>query len=253
MIDIWIEKTSENGYRPGLYCNQSTFSFIKSCLSPEKLNQLEKWIAGGDQYYGETRSIDLEDVKPSRVLNMNYGATMAQSTDSAINSGAGNSKGHVDVNFSTIDYANQKTVYENEIYDIIDCFDMYGVEKIFAYNASFDFTTLNNTIRYISGSGCRWFFPYGTQICDIWNIACQVLGTQKTFQWENIRNDNNNLITNAERMFSYMSQDFDFEEEHTGLADALIETQILARCFRSHKSINKRINRSCWRLCQKVA
>ena len=41
-LDIWIEKTSENGYRPGLYCNQSTFSFIKSCLSPEKLNQLEK-------------------------------------------------------------------------------------------------------------------------------------------------------------------------------------------------------------------
>ena len=131
--------------------------------------------------------------------------------------------------------------------------EYFNIIEIYAYNASFDFTTLNNTIRYISGSGCRWFFPYGTQICDIWNIACQVLGTQKTFQWENIRNDNNNLITNAERMFSYMSQDFDFEEEHTGLADALIETQILARCFRSHKSINKRINRSCWRLCQKVA
>ena len=120
MIDIWIEKTSENGYRPGLYCNQSTFRFIQTCISPEKLNQLEKWIAGGDQYYGETRSIDLEDVKPSSVLDKDYGATMAQSTDSAINSGAGNSKGHVDVNFSTVDYANQKTVYENEIYDIKD-------------------------------------------------------------------------------------------------------------------------------------
>ena len=128
--------------------------------------------------------------------------------------------------------------------------EYFNITEIYAYNASFDFTTLNNTIRYISGSGCRWFFPYGTQICDIWNIACQVLGTQKTFQWENIRNDNNNLITNAERMFAYMSQDLDFEEEHTGLADALIETQILARCFRSHKSINKRINRSCWRIPQ---
>lgn len=131
--------------------------------------------------------------------------------------------------------------------------EYFNINEIYAYNASFDFTTLNNTVRYISGSGYRWFFPYGTQICDIWNIACQVLGTQKTFQWENIRNDNNNLITNAERMFAYMSQDLDFEEEHTGLADALIETQILARCFRSHKSINKKINRSCWRICQKVA
>ena len=104
--------------------NKETFikelNHIGINIDEEKLNQLEKWIAGGDQYYGETRSIDLEDVKPSSVLNMNYGATMAQSTDSAINSGAGNSKGHIDVNFSTVDYANQKTVYENEIYDIKD-------------------------------------------------------------------------------------------------------------------------------------
>ena len=98
--------------------------------------------------------------------------------------------------------------------------EYFGITEVYAYNASFDYTTLNNTVRYISGSGCRWFFPYGTQVCDIWHIACQVLGTQKTFQWENVRNDNGNLITNAERMFAYLSQDFNFEEEHTGLADA---------------------------------
>ena len=66
------------------------------------------------------------------------------------------------------------------------------------------------------------------------------------------RNDKGNLTTSAERMFAYLSQDMKFEEEHTGLADALIETQILARCFKSHKSINKKINRACWRICQKV-
>lgn len=130
--------------------------------------------------------------------------------------------------------------------------EYFNVKEVYAYNANFDYTTLNNTVRYISGSGCRWFFPYGTQICDIWHIACQVLGVQKTFQWENIRNDNGNLLTNAERMFTYMSSNEEFEEEHTGLADALIETQILARCLRSHKSINKKINRACWRIPQKV-
>lgn len=130
--------------------------------------------------------------------------------------------------------------------------EMFNIKEIYAYNASFDYTTLNNTVRYLSGSSCRWFFPYGTQICDIWHIACQVLGTQKTFQWENIRNANNNLITNAERMFAYLSQDFDFEEEHTGLADALVETEILARCLRSHKKINKNINRACWRIPQQA-
>lgn len=131
--------------------------------------------------------------------------------------------------------------------------EKFKINEVYAYNASFDYTTLNNTVRYLSGSSCRWFFPYGTQICDIWHIACQVLGTQKTFQWENIRNAKNNLITNAERMFAYLSQNFNFEEEHTGLADALVETEILARCFSSHKKINKNINRACWRIPQQVA
>ena len=132
--------------------------------------------------------------------------------------------------------------------------EYFNIKEVYAYNANFDYTTLNNTVRYLSGSGCRWCFPYETQICDIWHIACQVLGKQKTFQWENVRNDKGNLLTNAERMFSYMSSNEKFEEEHTGLADALIETKILARCFKTHTSINKKINRGCWRICQtKVA
>lgn len=130
--------------------------------------------------------------------------------------------------------------------------EYFNITEVYAFNANFDYTTLNNTVRYLSGSACRWFFKYGTKICDIWHIACQTLGLQKTFQWENIRNTNGNLITNAERMYAYLSQDFDFEEEHTGLADALIETQILARCFKTHKSIDKSINRACWRIPQQA-
>ena len=150
--------------------------------------------------------------------------------------------------------ANNK-MYKNSIWHIRkvikEIMQIFNITEVYAYNADFDYTTLNNTVRYLSGSACRWFFPYGTQICDIWNIACQVLGTQKTFQWENIRNANNNLITNAERMFGYCEQ-IDFEEEHTGLADAVVESQILARCFKSHKSINKKINRACWRIPQQA-
>lgn len=129
--------------------------------------------------------------------------------------------------------------------------EYFGIKEVYAYNANFDYTTLNNTVRYLSGSACRWFFPYGTQICDIWHIACQTLCLQKTFQWENVRNANNNLITNAERVFGYCEQT-DFEEEHTGLADAIVESQILARCFKSHKNIDKKINRACWRIPQQA-
>ena len=130
--------------------------------------------------------------------------------------------------------------------------EVFGIEEVYSYNAHFDYTTLNNTVRYLSGSACRWFLPYGIKVCDIWHIACQVLGTQKTFQWENVRNANNNLITNAERMFAYLSQNEFFEEEHTGLADAIVETEILARCLKSHKKINKNINRACWRIPQQA-
>lgn len=131
--------------------------------------------------------------------------------------------------------------------------EYFNITEVWAFNANFDLTTLNNTVRYLSGSGCRYFFKYGTEICDIWHVACQTLGLQKTFQWENVRNTKGNLITNAERMFGYIMQDETFEEEHTGLADAEIETKILARCLASHKSIDKKINRACWRIPQKVA
>lgn len=129
--------------------------------------------------------------------------------------------------------------------------EYFNITEVYAFNANFDYTTLNNTVRYLSGSACRWFFKYGTKICDIWHIACQTLGLQKTFQWENVRNAKGNLITNAERMFSYMLQE-KFSEEHTGLEDTRIEAQILVRCFKSHKKINKNINRGCWRIPQKV-
>lgn len=130
--------------------------------------------------------------------------------------------------------------------------EYFNIKEVYAYNARFDYTTLNNTVRYMSGSNCRWFFPYDVQVCDIWHIACQVLGVQKTFQQENIRNDKGNLVTSAERMYSYMTQDTDFEESHTGLEDAVIESQILVRCLKSHKSINKKINPACWRIPQNI-
>ena len=135
---------------------------------------------------------------------------------------------------------------------IFELLEKYNINEVYAYNASFDIKALNNLVRYLTGSACRYFFKYGIQICDIWHIACQVLGTQKTFQWDNVRNKNNNLITNAERMYSYC-EDIDFKEDHTGLEDARVEAQILARCLRSHKKINKNINRWCWLIPQRVA
>lgn len=128
----------------------------------------------------------------------------------------------------------------------------FDISEVYAYNANFDITTLNNTVRFLSGSACRYFLPYGIKVCDIWNIACQILGTQKTFQKEGVTNEKGNLITSAERMYAYITQQHDFEEQHTGLADALIEGEILTRCLKSHKKINKGINRLCWKIPQQA-
>ena len=112
---------SDSGYLPGLYFNQSGYRYIQSCVDYPLSEKFQVWIAGGDQY--GKYDIDFRDVEPSSVLyKEEYGVTMAQSTDGAINAGAGNSDGYLDINYSLIDYSNP--LHENELvnnkYDIKD-------------------------------------------------------------------------------------------------------------------------------------
>lgn len=130
--------------------------------------------------------------------------------------------------------------------------EKYNIKEVYAYNMSFDYTTLNNTLRYVSKSKIRYFFPYGTKVCCIWNMACQVLGTQKTFIKENVVNEKGNLITNAERLYHYITKDNSFKEKHTGLEDVRIESKIMAHCFKQHKKMSKNIYRACWNIPNKA-
>lgn len=128
----------------------------------------------------------------------------------------------------------------------------YGVKKVGAYNAFFDRTGLDRTLRYVTKSAYRWFFPYGTEFFCIWHMACQVLFTQKRFLNMAIEQDwfssRGNIQTSAEVAYRYITKDEFFEEEHTGLADVEIEIQIMAKCFAQHKKMKKNINRYCWRI-----
>lgn len=128
----------------------------------------------------------------------------------------------------------------------------YNIKNVFAYNAYFDSNALNNTIRTLTEGQKKYFFPYGTQINCIWNMACQVLYTQKTFYKEAIKNgwftENGNLKTSAEIGFRYISGLNEFDEEHMGLQDALIETMIMTRCFRQNKKMERNVNRLCWKI-----
>ena len=130
--------------------------------------------------------------------------------------------------------------------------EKYKIKTVCAYNASFDVRALNTTLRYVTKSKYRWFFPYGTEYNCIWNMACQLLYTQKRFAEFAIQHDyfspSGNLQTSAEIGFRYLTDETQFEEEHRGLQDVLIECQIMAKCYAQHKKCDKTINRGCWRI-----
>ena len=131
----------------------------------------------------------------------------------------------------------------------------YKIKKIGAYNMAFDKRALNNLMRYVSKSWCRWWFPYGVEFFCIWNMACEVLLNRTSYINFAIKNglvsDSNNIQTSAESAYKYIKNLTDFNESHTGLEDVKIEIEIMAECYRQHKKMDKNINPACWRKVQR--
>lgn len=131
----------------------------------------------------------------------------------------------------------------------------YRIKKVGAYNMAFDKRALNNVIRYCSKSLIRWFFPFGTEFFCIWSMACQVLLNSTLyikFALQNgLESEAGNIQTSAEACYKFLTNSVDFTEEHTGLEDVRIEIDIMAKCFSTHKKMDKNINTSCWRLPQR--
>ena len=120
----------------------------------------------------------------------------------------------------------------------------WNIKAIFAHNANFDYRALNNTVRYCSGSACRYFYPYGAELWDTLKMS-KVITQQKSYRKFC---EINNYMTNhntprpratAEILYRYISGNTDFIESHTGLEDVKIETKIFAHCIRQHKKMNK--------------
>lgn len=121
----------------------------------------------------------------------------------------------------------------------------FGCHTCFAHNARFDVNALNNTIRFLTGSKQRFFFPYKCEIWDTLKMSRQTIGKQKSYRNWSFRN---NYVTKhstpqvrltAEILYRYITGCNDFVESHTGLEDVKIETKILTHCFRQHKKMEK--------------
>lgn len=141
--------------------------------------------------------------------------------------------------------------------EIKELLKQYQIKELYAYNARFDYNALNTTLRYITKSKERWFFPYGIKINCIWNMACETIFQQKNYIKFALNNgfisERGNIRTRAENAYAYISKNPLFIEEHIGLDDVEKEIEILAKCYAQHKPMEKRINRLCWRKPTKYA
>lgn len=115
------------------------------------------------------------------------------------------------------------------------------VTKFFAHNMRFDYRSTNLTQRYLTSSKFRYFFPYNAEICDTLKMARQVLKNDTdydNFCWNNQYLTKRNVKRyTAEIIYRFITNNNQFEEEHTGLADVLIEKEIMRYCFQKMENV----------------
>ena len=139
--------------------------------------------------------------------------------------------------------------------EIAKLINKYNIKTVYAYNASFDRNALNTTQRFLTKSKYRWFLPYGVKFNCIWHMACQTICQKIDYIYFCIKNEcvspKGFMSTNAKTVYKYLTKNADFEEEHTGLADVMIELEILAETLKYHEKVNQYIYRGCYHLPQK--
>ena len=121
----------------------------------------------------------------------------------------------------------------------------FNIKQVFAHNMRFDYGALNNTERWLTKSKYRYFFPYNVEICDTLKLARQLIATTPSYrkycEMNGYLTANNQPRLTAEIIYRYITGNEDFEEEHKGLDDCLIEKEILAYCYRKHKKMTPQL------------
>lgn len=121
----------------------------------------------------------------------------------------------------------------------------FNATVVFAHNAFFDWKALNNTIRLITGSDRRYFFPKKIEMWDTLKMSRDVFGKEKSYT---VFCDKHGYKTNhkhpqnrftAEILYRYLTNNTAFEEKHTGLEDVEIETEILLYCLNSNREMRR--------------
>lgn len=119
----------------------------------------------------------------------------------------------------------------------------YNIKSVLAYNMRFDQRALNNTTQYITNGNKKYFFPYELDKKCIMCMTQDTICKQKTYKKFCLNNGyitkTGKLKSTAEIVYRYISFNNSFIEEHTGLADVLIENQIWQKVKRQHKKMRQ--------------
>ena len=112
----------------------------------------------------------------------------------------------------------------------------HEITKVIAHNAKFDCNSTKTTLRYLTSSADRYFFPYGTQFLDTLKMAREVFGKDKDYRdfctangYVTKHKSPRPRLT-AEILYRYLTGDKDFNEAHTALEDCEIERLIFTAC-----------------------
>lgn len=109
----------------------------------------------------------------------------------------------------------------------------YGVKYVMAYNSCFDFC---KTV-------CRDLLDE-FEFIDLYLMALQTITHQKGFDkfcHENnfVSDSGKSCATGVEAVYAFITENPDFEEEHTALSDAMNEMAIFVKCYSLHKRFTK--------------
>lgn len=122
---------------------------------------------------------------------------------------------------------------------IQEAIEEHKVNVVASYNLAFDARVMR-TMQGLFGDGSSLLAEDTRTLC-IWNLACMTKLNSKRFRrtadafgW---KSDKGNYVTSAEVAYKYLAQDPEFKEDHTALSDCVIETRIMAECFKAKKAI----------------
>lgn len=138
--------------------------------------------------------------------------------------------------------------------EVLAILKQYHVKNVYAYNMTYDKNALDKTTSLLSNGFVTSFFE-NVKYCCIWRMSTETFLQKKDYAKQAIANgwvsESGNIKSSAECAYRYISGDKVFEEEHTGLADVLIEIQILCKARQAHKKIPTEPNNQCWKKAQK--